>query len=735
MVEEKLSGTVDSISHMNQENGFTVLDLETSDGEVFTVVGKLSNVIPGEKVTFTGSWSVHPSYGKQFRAESCEHEQIKTAADQFTYLASGAVKGIREGIARRIIEAFGEASFDVIEKDPVRLATIKGISRERAKEISEEFSKTFAVRETLIALEKYGINSGECLKIYELYGAKAASVIEHNPYVLCSENIGISFERADAIASGLSEKPDDYFRVSAGIKYVLVKNLGNGHTYIPREKLIEPCSDFLEISPEEVNDSITALAEDRQVVVADIAGREGVFLPELYKAERDAAQQLLFMKNFPPSGSKATDKRIQKAEIIGGIVYNEQQKKAIKTAVERGLLILTGGPGTGKTTTLKGILRLFEEDGLDVVLTAPTGRAAKRMSELTGREAKTIHRLLEVEWDRHDRAVFQRNRRNPISADAVIVDELSMVDVRVFDSLIEALPIGCRLVLVGDSDQLPPVGAGNVLHDIIGSGLLPVVQLTDVFRQAMESLIVANAHKIVKGEMPELTARDGDFFFMERVMPVEAAATIGELCFKRLPKAYGYIPVRDIQVICPSRIGETGTVSLNNNLQSLLNPASPDKKEHSFGNRVFREGDKVMQIKNNYDIEWKNTADNTTGMGVFNGDIGILEKLDPAKNTMLIRFDERECEYSFEFASQLEHAYAITVHKSQGSEFKAVIMPMTGIIDRLAYRNLLYTAVTRARELIIIVGSVNQLSRMVENNVKAKRYSALKSLLLSENDI
>lgn len=731
---EELNGTVESITYQNNESGFTVLDIIAGDGEIFTVVGSLSTLSVGEKVKLSGRWTVHSSFGRQFKAESCVRELPKTVEDQYNYLASGAIKGVREGTARKLIEAFGEKTFEVIEKEPERLARIKGISSEKAKEISKLFKEQFAVREILISLEKYGIKPSECMKLYSIFGSRAVESIERNPYILCSDIVGAGFDRAESVAQRLPNSPDKSYRLSAGILHVVRHNLMNGHTCLPREKLFEPCTELLGEGRDGIDIAIDSLVENKQLVCEPLGGREWVFLPEIYRAERSAAQQILFMKRFPPAGGRATEELIEKAEVVSGICYNSAQRNAIVTAIEKGLLILTGGPGTGKTTTLRAILRLFEEDGLEVVLTAPTGRAAKRMSELTGREAKTIHRLLEVEWDKNDRPVFQRNRRNPISADAVIVDELSMVDISLFASLLEALPIGCRLVMVGDSDQLPPVGAGNVLHDLIGSGILPVVELKEVFRQAMESLIVTNAHKIVNGEMPDITTHNKDFFFLERPQPVRAAAVIGELCSSRLPNAYGFCSIEDIQVICPSKIGETGTVSLNAMLQRLLNPPLSGKKEQKFGNRIFREGDKLMQIKNNYNIEWESVTNHTQGLGVFNGDIGILRKLDAGTGTMEIRFDDRSAVYPFESVGELEHAYAITVHKSQGSEFRAVVMPMTGIVDKLAYRNLLYTAVTRARELLVIAGAKPQLERMVNNNVKAKRYSALGSFLLMGDD-
>lgn len=732
--EETLSGVIDSIRHQNTESGFTVLDLMTGDGDVFTVVGSFPSLICGENVTFTGSWSLHKTYGTQFNAVYYERERPKTAADQFTYLASGAIKGVREGIARRIVEEFGENSFDVIEHDPERLAKIKGISRERAIEISDEFRKTFAVREIIISLEKYGLSPSECLKIYESLGERSAEIVERNPYIICELEITSAFDKAEAVAARLDTPPEPAYRRSAGLKYILNHNLSNGHTCVPREKMYAPAYELLEADRESVDASLDDLIARKELYSDYVGGQEYIFLPELYKAEKAVAGRLLVFKRFPPARSFATDEMISGAEVINGICYNQNQRLAIRTAVERGLLILTGGPGTGKTTTLKAILRLFEDSGLEVALAAPTGRAAKRMAELTGREAKTIHRLLEVEFDKHDRQVFQRNTHNPITADAVIVDELSMVDIRLFASLLDALPLGCRLILVGDADQLPPVGAGNVLHDLIASEILPVVELNEVFRQAMESLIVANAHCIVAGELPELSVRDRDFFLMERPNSVMTAETVAELCASRLPKAYGYSPFEDIQVICPSKIGESGCVSLNTRLQAVLNPPAKGKKEQKVGSRIFREGDKVMQIKNNYDIMWENSSDGSEGTGVFNGDIGILRSIEPAAGIMKIDFDDRSCDYPIESASQLDLAYAITVHKSQGCEFKTVIIPVSMVPEKLCYRNLLYTAVTRAKELLIIVGSRREVIRMVNNNVKAKRYSSLISFLLSEDN-
>lgn len=725
---ETVTGVVEYITFRNTENGYTVLEF-SSDGELFTATGNLGELYCGEKVTLSGRWTVHPTFGKQFKIEGCKREMPETAADMLSYLSSGIIKGIKEKTAQKIIEKFGDDSFRIIEARPDRLAEIKGISLSRAEEISKEFIKRAAEREALIALEKYGMTTAECLRVYKIFGSKSVETVERNPYLLCGERIGIDFEKACRIAGALPVQPADEYRIAAGIVYVVRHNLySGGHTCLPREKLVPPCTQLLGCSADTVEIQLDALIEQKQLVSETIGAREFIFLPDLFNAEKNAANAVLFMKRFAPKCLENIEDEIGKAELVSGVCFNEQQRLAIRLAVERGLLILTGGPGTGKTTTLRGILKVFESRGLEVALAAPTGRAAKRMSELTGRDAQTIHRLLEVEWDNDDRPTFQRNRRNPLSSGAVIIDELSMVDISLFASLLDALPIGCRLVMVGDSDQLPPVGAGNVLHDLINSKALPVVELKQVFRQAMESLIVTNAHRIVNGEFPEITKTDKDFFFLERNSVQSAAKTVSELCSVRLPKAYKYSPTEDIQVLCPSRKGEAGTVNLNKILQAALNPPARHKREHNLGQRVFREGDKLMQTKNNYNISW--TSSEKEGLGIFNGDIGMLEKIDETAHTLYIRFDDKLAEYPFECATELEHAYAVTVHKSQGNEFEAVVMPVIGVIDMLAYRNLLYTAVTRAKKLMILVGTKNTVERMVANNSKAKRYSALKSFIM-----
>lgn len=728
---EELCGVVEDVTYRREDTGFTVMDI-FADDEYVTVVGVLPELSEGESVRLRGTWGYHATFGKQFKAQLCERSMPSSSADLLRYLSSGAVRGIGPATAKKIIERFGENSFDVLENQPERLADIKGISLKKAKDISKIFNEQFAVRQIMISLERFGMTTHECLEAYKLYGANAVDMIKANPYALCSDIVGMGFERADAIASALPEPPDRAYRVSAGIVHVVKYNLNNGHTCVPRKKLIAPSSGLLEADEDTIEAAIDALVESGRLISQMMNGKEFLFLPQIYSAEKLAAQRILVMTKFPPAGRVTVEEDIKKIEKEENIHYESKQREAILTAANKGILILTGGPGTGKTTALNGILKLFELDGIDVALTAPTGRAAKRMSEITGKEAKTIHRLLEVEWDKHDRPYFSRNARNPISAGAVIVDELSMVDISLFASLLDALPLGCRLIMVGDSDQLPAVGAGSVLHDLILSGVLPVVELKEVFRQAMQSRIVTNAHKIVSGQMPELHDKNNDFFFMKRNSAYDTAATVAELCTVRLPKAYSYSPINDIQVLCPSRKGETGTVSLNKRLQTVINPPSPEKKELRSGSRIFREGDKVMQIKNNYNIIW--TKDSEEGTGVFNGDIGTVKKIDKANGCLAVWFDDKEAVYSTDNLQELEHAYAITVHKSQGNEFNAVVIPVMGVVPQLCYRNLLYTAVTRAKKLMVMVGSEKQIRDMVENNTRSKRYSALKFFLTEDEE-
>ena len=728
----ELQGTVEEIVFHNENTGFTVLEIMTED-EYVTVVGVIADVAPGEELRLRGNWVTHQTFGRQFRVELYERKMPSTSAELYKYLASGAVPGIGAKTAEKIIERFGEESFEILEKYPEKLTVIKGISPQRAEKLSKSFNEQFAVRQIIISLERFGMKPFECLRAYKAFGARAAEIIKSNPYELCSEFIGISFERAEDIASQLPEKPMDAFRQKAGIIYVVKHNLNNGHTCLPRRKILNPCSELLDVSTAKIDEIIDLLIYEKRLIVKIISDEEYLFLPHIFLAESAAAERIKIFLRFPPAGKPTLLQDIENIERNECIIYDEKQKQAIITAVEKGILILTGGPGTGKTTTLNGIIKLFESQKLDILLAAPTGRAAKRLSEITAKEAKTIHRLLEVEWDKNDQPYFSRNMKNPLKADVIVIDELSMVDVVLFANLLDALPLGCRIVMVGDSDQLPAVGAGNVLHDLINSGVLPVVELDKVFRQAQKSRIVTNAHCIVNGRMPDLNAKDNDFFFLKRNTNLSVAETIVDLSTSRLPKAYGFSALNDIQVLCPSRKGETGSVYLNKMLQAVLNPQDKKKNEITVAGRIFREGDKVMQIKNNYDIIW--TRDDGEGTGVFNGDIGIINTIDKISSTVRIRFDDDKVAlYSIDGLNEIEHAYAMTVHKSQGNEFNAVVMPVFSVVPNLCYRNLLYTAVTRAKKIMILVGNEDVIRKMTENNSKTKRYSALKYFLCSESN-
>ncbi len=730
ITEEKITGIVEEVTFQNSANGWTVIDLAV-DNELLTAVGVMPMINPGETVTLTGNFTIHPSFGRQFKVTAFSRSMPETVDQIFKYLASGVIRGIGPKKATLIVEKFGEETLDILENEPQRLASLKGISEEQAKQIGEDFSRQFALRTVMLGLEKYDFTPAECVRIFKKLGMSAVEKVEENPYILCSMGLGITFERAELIEEKLPQKPIPDYRIREGILHVLRYNSVNrGHTCIPREKLLKPASELLSITQDEADIAIDSLISLNQVKACEIEGREFIFLTASFLAEKRIAERMNVIAGFPPPSAPQLADWIEFTEKTNNITYEEQQRLAIATASKKGLLVLTGGPGTGKTTAIRGIISIFERQNLDISLAAPTGRAAKRMSEVTGMEAKTIHRLLEVEWDDEDRPVFRRNAQNPLDCNALILDELSMIDINLFASLLDALPLGCRLVLVGDSDQLPPVGAGNVLQDLILSDMLPVVCLTQVFRQAMESRIVTNAHKIVGGENPDLSNNSKDFFHLERNNPITTAQTVAELCATRLPNAYGWDSFSDIQVIAPSKKGDSGTHNLNKLLQEALNPPDNKKSQITVAGRVFRVGDKVMQIKNNYNIEWE--SDDDKGTGIFNGDIGILKAIDVKGGVVTVDFDGRITEIPGEYLSDLELAYAITVHKSQGSEFKAVIFPAINVVPNLAYRNLLYTAVTRAKDMLVTVGSAETINTMTQNDKKAKRFSALWWFLKSE---
>ena len=728
----EMSGTVERVIFRNEKNQYTVLELNNSE-ELVTVVGTLPFVSAGEELKVIGVWSNHPSFGPQFKAEVCERSRPATAAAILKYLSSGAVKGIGAATAARIVETFGENSLEVIEKEPERLAQVKGVTKSKAKRISEDFQQANGIKDVMARLGKYGITPEESVRIWKRYGAHAEECIRQDPFCLCDEELDIDFARADTIAASLEMPQDDSGRIRAGILHVLRHNADNGHTCLPRDRLAQVAARMLQVEVESVGGTLRSMEETFDVQAQTFGEREFIFLPRYYQSETYSADRLKMMLRYPPQSIVGVEGAIKEVEIRENIHYAAEQKEAIVQALEKGFLILTGGPGTGKTTTLNGIIRILKNKGETVLLAAPTGRAAKRMSELTGEEAKTVHRLLQVEWDDQDNPVFSRNERNPLECDAVVVDELSMVDTLLFEGILRALPLGCRLILVGDCDQLPSVGAGNVLGDLIASGMFPVVQLTEIFRQSMESLIVTNAHRIVAGQMPELRDKAHDFFFLPLRRAESISNTIVDLCARRLPASYGYSVFQDIQVLAPSRKGELGTIELNHRLQEALNPPEKGKKELSIGGSILREGDKVMQVKNNYNLPWTR-SDGTTGEGVFNGDVGILVEIDKAAGALTVAIDDKMVLYDTDHANELELAYAATVHKSQGNEFQAVILPMFPGPQQLQYRNLLYTAVTRAKSLLILVGEEGTIQKMVANDRKTRRYSGLLRFLLAKEE-
>ena len=723
----QLCGSVEEIIYRNENNGYTVMTM-LCDGVTATAVGMLSDVNIGDEFKLVGNWKNHTSYGEQFAFECYEHFMPTGTQSILKYLSSGVIKGIGRATAKRLVDAFGEHTLEVMQNEPERLSQIKGISVDKAKAISAEIRKAFGMREVMLYLEKYHISTQESVRVWKAFGAEAISMIEKDPYILCENNVNVSFERADLIAASLEKPCDDECRIRAGIIYIITYNSGNGHTCLPVERLLEVTAGFLKLDEDNILSVLEEMLVDGSLISDEIDNRRFIFLPSLYKSESYSAERLSVMRQFPPERIVGAEMALELFEEKNNIRYAVLQRRAILEAMSGGLLILTGGPGTGKTTTLNAIISLYQQSGLKVALAAPTGRAAQRMSEVTGNEAKTIHRLLEVEWDKNDRPVFKRNERNLIDCDALIVDELSMVDVSLFEGVMRALPLGCRLILVGDSDQLPSVGAGNVLGDLIASGMIPVVQLTEIFRQSMQSLIVTNAHRIVHGEMPEIGRVDNDFFFMSCGDKEKIASTIMSLCSTRLPTTYSFSPFDDIQVLCPGRKGELGVTELNKRLQQVLNPKKDGVNELALPVYTLRVGDKVMQTKNNYNLLWTK-HDGTDGSGVFNGDIGVIEEINKASKGACIRFDDRYVIYDSDSLLELELAYATTVHKSQGNEFNAVIIPMYYGPPQLYYRNLLYTAVTRAKKLLILVGNVSTLKRMVDNNKKTLRYSALKTFI------
>jgi len=722
----ELNGTISGIIFKNEENGYTVLKLLDENGQQHTVVGTFPYASAGESVIVSGNWVTHPTHGLQFKAEFAQRMLPTTANAIYDFLAGGAVKGIGPATASLIVGTFGDRTLEVLENEPEKLSMIRGISAAKARSISHSFHQQAGMRRLMEFICSFGLRPVLAMRMYRFYGDRALELLRGNPYILTFEHIGGSFSEADAMANELGIEYNNPVRVAAGVLFELDHNAENGHCFIPREKLAAATSELIGVEPESVEESIGALIESGQLRYEEIAGCRACYLPALYEAERGVAEEIARMSR------RKYVSRVDLPGLIGsledqlGIRYAPQQRQTLELALENQILIITGGPGTGKTTSIRAILSLYDRLGLNVLLTAPTGRAAKRMAELTGREAVTVHRLLEARFDEDGRTVlFSKNRNDQLDCDALILDESSMIDVPLMDAVLSALPSDARLVMVGDADQLPPIGPGNVFSAIIRSGVVPLVRLTEIFRQKENSRIVRNAHMINRGEHPDLSRNEGDFYRLKRFQAGTTAETITELCARRLPDRM-HIPPEEIQVLSPTRKGELGTVNLNRRLQQALNPSAPDRAETIFGEAIFRVGDRVMQIRNNYDLIWR-TADGTTSdAGIFNGDVGRICAVDLDEENLTVDFDGRLVTYPFDGLLELEHAWAMTVHKAQGNEYRAVVMALSPTASMLLTRDVLYTAVTRAKELLILVGDDQIAFQMIDNYRQNKRYCALR---------
>ena len=724
----QLKGTVEHIIYCNEDNGYTVMDVGLED-DIITACGVMPYIGEGDALILWGNWVHNPKYGRQFKVEQYERDMPADSAAILRYLSSHAVKGVGPKLAERIVAKFGDETLDVMENHPEWLCDVQGISRKKAEEITEDFKAKAGIRSAMMFFRDY-FGAAMTVRIYKHWGSGAVDIARKNPYRLCDEVEGIGFERADQMAMSLGLDPQGEDRIMSGVKYLLTSNAAqNGHVCLPREKLIEAAVRLLRTDAERVTAAVDAQLEMGGLICRRFGGKEYIYDTAADKQEKYIADKMLLLDKLCPAVDAGDmDRFIRREEAEQGMTYASEQKRAICDALSHGVMVLTGGPGTGKTTVVHALLHIFSSMDMSVALCAPTGRAAKRLSESTAMEAKTIHRLLEMEFEEgsgHGR--FRRNEQDLLDEAVIIVDEASMVDNALMCSLCKAIKPGARLILIGDADQLPSVGAGRIMGDIIDSGRFATVRLTEIFRQARESLIVTNAHAINEGNYPDLTVKNNDFFYLYRRTDREIAETVVDLCKTRLPRTYGKATEGGIQIITPSRKGEAGTENLNRLLQASLNPPEKGKRELKFRETVFRVGDRVMQTKNNYDIEWECTdgTDQTAGSGVFNGDIGTVVFIDTADREMVVRFDEREATYTGEMLDELEHAWAVTVHKSQGSEYPFVIVPMYGAPPLLLTRNLLYTAVTRARRMVILVGREDIVRTMVSNNRQSMRYTGL----------
>ena len=717
-------GTVQSVIFQNEENGYTVLRLVTEEGELITVVGCIPCAAPGEHLGVSGTWETHPQHGAQLRAEEVERRLPEDAEELISYLGSGICKGLGPATARRLVERFGAETAEVISSQPEKLSLIKGITARRAMEISESFRRHMGLRRLMAFLAQYGLPPVLAIRLRQIYGDGALDAIRRDPYLLSADAGGLPFSAADEIAMSMGFSARSPERLRSALLFELSHNEGNGHVFLPRGKLLAATAQLLG-DEDGVEEALDTLIDEGKVSSETVANVEACYLLRLHEAEDYACRKLLNLLSATADVSSRAGRTVDEIEAAQGITYAPLQRKAVELAAEHGVLILTGGPGTGKTTTVRGIVSLFERMGLAIVLAAPTGRAAQRLGELTGREAQTVHRLLGMSWNEATHEVtFTKGEKEPLEADAVIVDEMSMVDLPLFAALLRSLRPGTRLVMVGDADQLPSVGAGNVFSDLIRSGKVETVFLREVFRQAERSAIIRNAHAVNAGEPPRLQNDQGDFYFLCRRDAQRAVSTVVELCQSRLPEKMG-IPVGDIQVLTPTRKGPAGTENLNRLLQDALNPAKPGQPEIRWGERIFRPGDRVMQTRNDYDILWEK-EDGTVGSGVFNGDVGRIQAIDPAGEWLAILYEDRKALYSLEMLSEIDLAYAQTVHKAQGSEYPCVVLCAMPSAPGLMVRGVLYTALTRARELLILVGDDAAVREMAANDRRARRYSGLR---------
>ncbi|OGO77299.1 MAG: AAA family ATPase [Clostridiales bacterium GWB2_37_7] len=730
---DEIQGTIYDVVFRNEQNGYSVIELEC-ERSLITAVGYFAYVNIGETIKLYGTWVQHPDYGRQFKMETYNTVTPSTLYGIEKYLASGLIAGIGPHTAKKIVEKFGMDTFDIIQYYPDRLSEVEGIGSKKAAKIFEAFQEQKELKDIMMFLEQYDISPTYAVKIYKTYGANTIAEIKENPYKLADDIFGIGFKMSDRIALAMGIPMDSEYRISSATKYSLNWFHGNGHTYAPQEELCRITAELLGVEEEVISENIIKLFINKQLVVETLGDMRAVYSTTFYKSEAGVSRRLLQLRLYNPSKLNGdVEEELQKLENSQGITLAENQRTAVKEAMNNGVLVVTGGPGTGKTTTIKTIIDLLERKGMSVLLAAPTGRAAKRMQEATGKEAKTLHRLLEFGYGESDEEMFfQKNEDSPLECDAIIVDEVSMIDIILMNNLLKAVAEGTRLVLVGDVDQLPSVGPGNVLRDIIDSESVPVVRLNEIFRQAQESLIVVNAHKINNGEAPILDQKQKDFFFMKQDEQGAIVSTIVELCRERLPKYYKTSFMEGIQVLSPMKKGPCGIISLNIELQKILNPEAPDKKEKQFRDFTFRVGDKVMQVKNNYKMKWQSIVDfEKEGEGVFNGDIGVIINIETEEQIIEVVYDnEKLVRYDFALLDELELAYALTVHKSQGSEFPILVMPVTFGPKMLLTRNLLYTALTRAKQTVVLVGSEKYVHQMITNNHITKRYSGLKTRLI-----